>query len=193
MKATKITVGILMILISLIILFQSMAAGLVNSVENNGHTSGSAGVFMAIAYLVSGIIYLVTQKMKSISGDIASAVVLILLGLVSLASVDNTFTDLKIWILLGFIIGLGFLLWHIYKNKHQAKAFNQKQNYNSMSQKPNQNPFNSQMNYQQYNQSSNQFDSQQSNNQSQQFNQYRQNNTQRSMTRTELRKRRNNK
>ncbi|WP_048703585.1 hypothetical protein [Companilactobacillus ginsenosidimutans] len=155
MKATKITVGILMILISILILIQSMAAGFVNSVENNGHTSGSAGVIMSFAYLLCGILYLATQKMKSIGGDIATAAILILFGLISLASADKNFGDLTIWIWLGFIIGTGFLTWHILINRKQSNnqppRIRQQYNQNNY-QEPNQQNYYGQTNNQNSNQ-----------------------------------------
>lgn len=122
MKTTKLVIGILMIILSLFIVFQSMAAGLVNAIENKGHTSGSAGILIAIAYLISGIVYLATKKQKGLGGDIANAIILGLIGGISLANTDNVFKDLLVWIILGFIIGFGFLIWHILSNRKLKKV-----------------------------------------------------------------------
>ncbi|MFC6177570.1 hypothetical protein ACFQAV_12050 [Companilactobacillus huachuanensis] len=117
MRITKLVVGILMIVLSVFIVFQSMAAGLLNAIENKGATSGSAGILMALAYLISGIVYLATKSKKGLGGDIANAIILGLFGVMALASANKSFGDLMIWIVLGFIIGLGFLIWHLLTNR----------------------------------------------------------------------------
>ena len=124
MKTTKLVIGIMMIVLSLFIFVQSMAAGLVNSVENNGHTSGSAGIIMAFAYIVAGIVYIATHNREGLGGDISNAVILGLFGLMGLANADKNFGDLGIWIWLGFIIGFGILIWHILRNRKQTTDTN---------------------------------------------------------------------
>ncbi len=115
-----------MIILSLFIFFESMAAGFVNTIENKGNTSGSAGVIMAIGFLAAGIVYIATRKLTSLGGDIANAIVLGLFGIIGLANSDKVYQDLLVWIILGFIIGFGFLIWHIV-----AKKTNHKQQRNN--------------------------------------------------------------
>ena len=131
-----------MIVLSLFIFFESMAAGFVNTVENKGNTSGSAGVIMAIGFLATGIVYIVTRKKSGLGGDIANAIILGLFGIVGLANSDKVYQDLLVWIILGFIIGFGFLIWHIItsrinnnsnmKNQTQASNYSSNQEFNSM-------------------------------------------------------------
>ena len=60
MKTWKLVSGILSMILFVIVTFQSCAAGVANSLEANGETSGSAGVFVAILML-AGV---------SLSGDL---------------------------------------------------------------------------------------------------------------------------
>lgn len=130
-----------MIVLSLFIFFESMAAGFVNTVENKGNTSGSAGIIMAIGFLATGIVYIVTRKKNGLGGDIANAIILGLFGIVGLANSDKVYQDLLVWIILGFIIGFGFLIWHIIANKissnssikHQSQVNNYSSNQGSNS------------------------------------------------------------
>lgn len=131
MKTTKLVVGILMIVLSFIIGFQGMAAGILNAFADKGATSGSAGILMAIAYMVSGIVYLATQSKQGLGGDIANAIILGLFGFIAIFNANKLFGDLIVWIILGFLIGFGFLIWHVIKNKSiQKKVQNTSQQNN---------------------------------------------------------------
>ena len=59
MKTWKLVSGILSIVLSIFVLFQSCAAGLSNAIEANGEAGGSAGVMVAIMLLVGGIVSIV--------------------------------------------------------------------------------------------------------------------------------------
>lgn len=148
MKTTKLIAGILMILISIFIVLQSMLAGITNSIENKGNVSGSFGVMIALAYFIAGLVYITTRKMEGLGGDIAGAVILILFGLLGLFGTDNVFADLAVWIWLGIIIGAGFLIWHIIKNRSLSKnqVINNQPRYNPYQQQHSpyeqQNPYN---------------------------------------------------
>lgn len=131
MKITKLVFGILMIILSVFIVFQSTAMGFLNTFSNKGSHSGTGGMIMAVAYLAAGIVYIATKNQIKLGGDIANAVILVLFGLVALTSADKTFQDLIVWIVLGFIIGLGFLIWHILINK-KSQSNNHPTNYNQI-------------------------------------------------------------
>lgn len=120
MKTTKLVFGILMIVLAFFILVQSMVAGLGNSISNNGQTSGSTGVLMALIYLVAGIVYISTKKAKKLTADIINAVILALGWLLAIAN-SGSFGDLNVWGWLALIIGLGFLLWHYSSLKKASK------------------------------------------------------------------------
>lgn len=119
MKTTKLVAGILMIISSIFIFFQGTVMGISNSMSNNHHTSGSGGILVALLYLVAGIIYLSTKKMKSLSGDIANCIILVITWLMAISNADKAYTDLLIWGWIALIVGVGFLVWHIFNNKKQ--------------------------------------------------------------------------
>lgn len=115
MKTTKLVVGILMIVLSVFIFFQSSVAGLGNAMTANGQTSGSSGVLLAIMYLASGIVYICTRKKNGLGGDIAGLVMMIIAALMGFNA--GSYSDLVIWAWLAFIIGVGFFVWHLMVNK----------------------------------------------------------------------------
>ncbi|KRL39160.1 hypothetical protein [Liquorilactobacillus uvarum] len=116
MKTTKLVAGILMIVLSVFIGFQSMAVGLGDALENNNNTSGSGGIIVAILFLVAGIVYLATKSKKKLGGDIANLILLLIAWIIGLSNI-GVYSDLVIWSWLAFIIGVGFFIWHLVKNK----------------------------------------------------------------------------
>ena len=121
MKTTKLVAGIMEIVLSAFIVFQSMASGFVNAVEENGSASGSMGIFVALAYLITGIVYLSSKKSKKLTADSINMVILVLVGVIALMD-TGIYADLLIWAWLGIIIGAGFFIWHLVVNKKSAKA-----------------------------------------------------------------------
>ena len=77
MKIWKLVAGILTIVFFIIVAFQSCAAGVVNALEENGGSSGSAGIIVAILMLAGGIVSIATRKSAGKGGNIA----LIIIGL----------------------------------------------------------------------------------------------------------------
>ncbi len=96
MKIWKLVAGILSIVFCLIVMLQSCAAGVVNTLEDNGEVSGSAGVLVAIMMLAGGIVSIATRKAKGKGGNIA---LIVLFGLAALIGFGNygNFSDLAIW------------------------------------------------------------------------------------------------
>lgn len=95
MKTWKLVSGILSMVLFLIVSFQSCAAGLVNTIEDNGEVGGSAGVMVAIMLLVGGIVSVATRK-GSKGGNIA-LIVLYGIGALMGYSMAGGYSDLKIW------------------------------------------------------------------------------------------------
>jgi len=96
MKTLKLVLGILCIIFSVIITFQSLLAGLSNALQENGEVSGSAGIILSIAMLASGIVMLATRKSEGKGGAIASGIMLLLAGLLGLL-LAGSYGDLNIW------------------------------------------------------------------------------------------------
>ena len=96
MRTWKLISGILSIILFLLVSFQSCAAGLVNTIEDNGGASGSVGMLVAILLLAGGITSIVVRKSQGKGGNIA---LIILFGLAALAGFVGygTYSDLVIW------------------------------------------------------------------------------------------------
>ena len=71
MKTWKLVSGILSIVLFVFVSFQSCAAGVANTLENNGEISGSAGFIVAVGMLAGGIVSIATRKSEKKGGNIA--------------------------------------------------------------------------------------------------------------------------
>lgn len=96
MKTWKLVSGILSIILFIVVSFQSCAAGLVNTIEDNGQSSGSAGMLVSILMLAGGIVSIATKNKEGKGGNIALIVLFGLAALVGFALSGN-FGDLNIW------------------------------------------------------------------------------------------------
>lgn len=96
MKTWKLVSGILSMVLFGFVAFQSCAAGVANTLEENGEVSGSAGIMVAILMLAGGIVSVATRKSEKNGGNIA---LIILFGLAALMGFSNygSFSDLAIW------------------------------------------------------------------------------------------------
>lgn len=119
MKTAKLIIGIISIVLFGVILFQSCAAGIGNAIEDNGESSGSAGVFVALCMLIAGIVAIAARKGKA-GGFVAGGFYTVagLMGLINYGS----FSDLKIWSILCLIFAAVLILGGILtKSKKQEK------------------------------------------------------------------------
>lgn len=96
MKVWKLVSGILSIVLFVIVMFQSCAAGVVDALEDTGGVSGGAGVIVAILMLAGGIISIATRNATGNGGNIA---LVILYGLAALTGFTGygVYADLVIW------------------------------------------------------------------------------------------------
>lgn len=95
MKTWKLVSGILSIILFVIVSFQSCAAGIGNTLAENGEVSGSAGIIVSVMLLAGGIVSIATRK-GSKGGNIALIVLFGLGALVGFTMAGN-FADLNIW------------------------------------------------------------------------------------------------
>ena len=96
MKIWKLVAGILSIIISVIVFFQSALVGTANTLSANGEVGGSAGLFVAVFMLAGGIVSIVTRNSEKKGGNIA-LIVLFLLASVLGFNVAGSYGDLTIW------------------------------------------------------------------------------------------------
>lgn len=116
MKTWKLVSGILSIVLFAMVMFQSCAAGLSNSLEGNGEVSGSAGVFVAVMMLAGGIVSIATRKSNGKGGNIALIVLFGLAALIGFAGYGS-FSDLAIWAAWCLINAVFAIICLIRKNK----------------------------------------------------------------------------
>lgn len=105
----RLVIGIVSIVLSLIILLQSCATGVVNTLENNGDVGGSAGFMVAVIFIVSGIVGIVTRNSRKKAGPIVCFVLYLLAGLLAVSN-SAVYGDLQVWGILSIIFGVVFLI-----------------------------------------------------------------------------------
>lgn len=96
MKTWKLVSGILSMILFVVVSFQSCAAGVVNALEENGGTSGSVGIIVAILILTGGIVSVASRNSVKKGGNIALFILFGLGALMGFAGYGN-YSDLVIW------------------------------------------------------------------------------------------------
>ena len=96
MKTWKLVAGILGIVFCMIVLFQSCAAGMVNTLDESSDAGGSAGLLVALLMLAGGIVSVAVRNSEKRGGDIALIVVFVLAALIGFSNAA-VYQDLVIW------------------------------------------------------------------------------------------------
>lgn len=96
MKIWKLVSGILSCILFVFVTFQSCAAGVANSLEENGELSGTAGLIVAILMLAGGIVSIATRNSEKKGGNIALIVLFALAALIGFTNYGS-YSDLAIW------------------------------------------------------------------------------------------------
>jgi len=96
MKIWKLVSGILSIVFFVIVVFQSCAAGLANTLSDNGEISGSAGILVSVFLMTGGIVSIVSRNS---AGKGASIALIIIFGLAALIGFSSygSYSDLAVW------------------------------------------------------------------------------------------------
>lgn len=115
MKTAKLIIGIVSIVLTFLVLFQSCAAGIGDAMMNEGGTSGASGFLVAILMLVSGIVAIATRNSRG--GAIFCAIVYGLAGLFGISS-NGIFKDLMVWGALCLVFAVIFLVFAIKMKKN---------------------------------------------------------------------------
>ncbi|HCW81017.1 MAG TPA: hypothetical protein DG942_07965 [Ruminococcaceae bacterium] len=119
MKTAKLTIGIVSLVMSLIILFQSCAAGVGTALANKtGDTSSGTGVIFAILFIAAGIIGIAGRSSKG--GTIAATILYALAGLIGVTA-TGIFKDLVVWGVIALIFAVVFLI-SIFKQDYSKLA-----------------------------------------------------------------------
>lgn len=120
MRIAKLVIGIISIVLSGLITFQSCAAGLSNALSENEEIGGTAGILLAICLLVAGIVGIVTRNSPSKGAAITTACFFIAGGIIAFASAGS-FSDLYIWAVISIAFGLVFIISLFVKKKNEIK------------------------------------------------------------------------
>lgn len=122
MKTMKLIIGIISIVLTFLILFQSCAATIGDALADEGGTSGGIGVFVAILMLIAGIISIAARKSKG-----AGIVCLILYGIAGILGIfaHGLYKDLIIWGVVSLIFAVIFLIAIITFKKQGASEVQQ--------------------------------------------------------------------
>lgn len=96
MKIAKLVLGILSIILCVLVMIQSCAAGALNGLADNGEVGGSGGFLVALLMLAGGIVMIATRNSSSIGGSIAGTVLYGLAALIGFITAGS-YTDLYIW------------------------------------------------------------------------------------------------
>lgn len=115
----RLIAGIITIVLSVLVTFQSCAAGISNALEENGESGGSAGVLLAVCFLVAGIVGIVTRKSTGAGGAFTSGGFYIVGGLIGFASAGS-YSDLIIWSVISVAFGILFVIAGILTKKANA-------------------------------------------------------------------------
>ena len=116
MKTWRLVSGIVSIVFSSFVLFQSCAAGISNSMSSNGQVSGTAGVIVALMMMSGGILSIATRK-EIQKGDSVALAVIYGIGVLIGVALAGDFEDLIIWALWCFVCAVlaigAYALTHI--------------------------------------------------------------------------------
>lgn len=110
MKTAKLVLGILTIVISCFVLFQSCAAGAVNALEENGESSGTGGALVALLMLSGGITMIASRKSVNNGGSIAGIIIFAIASMIGFVYSGSVFKDLIVWAVVCVILAAVNLL-----------------------------------------------------------------------------------
>ena len=96
MKVLKLVAGIISIVLSLIVIFQSCAAEIVDVLENKGGISGGSGMIISILMIAGGIVMIATRSSSKKGGAVAGIIIYAVAAIIGFTGA-GVFKDLNIW------------------------------------------------------------------------------------------------
>ncbi|WP_242852592.1 hypothetical protein [Acetobacterium bakii] len=109
MKTAKLVMGIISMVLSVFVLLQSCAAGLVNYLEANGEVSGSAGLMVAAFFIIAGIVGVATRNSVRKGGGLTAAGFYLAAALFG-SMLAGSYTDLYLWAFLAWAFGAAYIV-----------------------------------------------------------------------------------
>lgn len=122
MSTARLIVGIVMLVFSIPVLFQSCAAGIFNSIENNGGADGTIGFLVSCCMIVFGIIAITTRRTILHNFLAVMSVLSCLIFIYCSFIYDGIFADLAIW---GYLFAIYSIFFFIASSavKQNNKSF----------------------------------------------------------------------
>ena len=111
----RLVLGILSIVISAVVGFQSCAAGIGEAISEAESSSGAGGLFTGFFLLAAGIVAIAARKTKG--GTIAS---IILYAIFAFANLSENFGDLVVWAVLSVIFAVVLVITLFLKEKDSS-------------------------------------------------------------------------
>ena len=111
----ELVVGIISIILSAFIIFQSCIAGIGNALTDNEDGGGASGAVIAICMLIGGIVGMATRKSEGKGGAITSAGFYLITSLIGFTGAGS-FKDLKVYAVIGLIFAVIFI-WAAFSRK----------------------------------------------------------------------------
>lgn len=105
----RLVIGVILLVLSLFILFQSCAAGVVNTLESSSDFGGTAGFFVAVFMIASGIIAICTRNRKSKAAPGVCSGLLALAAIVGFCN-SAVYEDLVVWSVVNIALAIVFLI-----------------------------------------------------------------------------------
>ncbi len=114
----RMVLGILTIVISVIVGFQSCAAGIGEAISEADSSSGAGGLFTGFFLLAAGIVAVAARKTKG--GTIAAIILYALAAIFAFANLSKNFGDLTVWAVICFIFAVVLVITLFLKEKNTS-------------------------------------------------------------------------
>ena len=114
----RMVLGILTIVISVIVGFQSCAAGIGEAISEADSSSGAGGLFTGFFLLAAGIVAGAARKTKG--GTIAAIILYALAAIFAFANLSKNFGDLTVWAVLSVIFAVVLVITLFLKEKNTS-------------------------------------------------------------------------
>lgn len=107
MKTAKLVIGIISIVLSIVVLFQSCAAGIGTALIGTEDASDGAGLLVGFLMIAAGIVAIAARKSKG--GAIAGAIIYGISDIIGVAT-TGIYKDLIIWGVINLTFAVVFIV-----------------------------------------------------------------------------------
>lgn len=127
MRTAKLILGILSLVLFIVIMLQSCAVGVVNSIDDNtSDLSGGGGTLLAFIMLIAGIIGVVARDSRT--GSLVAGIFYLVGALIGFVSL-GTYGDLVVWSVVSLAFGVVFVISALRMEKVRPAARRNAQRY----------------------------------------------------------------